>query len=66
MYQKERLEQIIKILKKVHYTTVDYLVEQIRYSPATIRRDLTQLEKKEILAWMPLPQPYKAESEGEE
>ena len=23
-------------------------------------------EKKEILAWMPLPQPYKAESEGEE
>lgn len=49
MYQKERLEQIIKILKKVHYTTVDYLVEQIRYSPATIRRDLTQLEKQGLI-----------------
>lgn len=44
MYQKERTDKILEILKKYHYTTVDFLVEQIRYSPATIRRDLTHLE----------------------
>lgn len=49
MYQKERTEQILKILKNVHYTTVDYLVEQIRYSPATIRRDLIYLEKQGLI-----------------
>lgn len=49
MYQKERLNEIIRILKKVHYTTVDYLVKEIHYSPATIRRDLTQLEKQGLI-----------------
>ncbi|MBQ7045161.1 MAG: DeoR/GlpR transcriptional regulator [Clostridia bacterium] len=46
MYQQERMDQIIKILKENHYVTVDYLVEKIRYSPASIRRDLTLLEKQ--------------------
>ena len=46
MYQQERMDEIIKILKENHYVTVDYLVEKIRYSPASIRRDLTLLEKQ--------------------
>lgn len=45
MYQQERMDQIMKILKQNNYVTVDYLVESIRYSPASIRRDLTVLEK---------------------
>ena len=46
MYQQERMDQIMKILKENHYVTVNYLVEEIRYSPASIRRDLTLLEKQ--------------------
>ena len=46
MYQQERMDEIVKILKENHYVTVDYLVEKIRYSPASIRRDLTLLEKQ--------------------
>ena len=49
MYQQERMDQIMKILKSNHYVTVDYLVEQIRYSPASIRRDLTLLEKQGLV-----------------
>lgn len=49
MYQQERMDQIMKILKQNHYVTVDYLVEQIRYSPASIRRDLTLLEKQGLV-----------------
>lgn len=49
MYQQERLNEILKILKSVHYSTVDYLVEQIHYSPASIRRDLALLEKQGLV-----------------
>ena len=49
MYQSERMNEILKILNKYHYVTVDYLVEQIRYSPASIRRDLTLLEKQGLV-----------------
>lgn len=49
MYQQERMDAIIKILKLNHYATVDYLVEQIRYSPASIRRDLVLLEKQGLV-----------------
>ncbi len=49
MYPKERYEEILRILKMVNYTTVDYLVEQIHFSPATIRRDLTALEKQGLV-----------------
>ena len=49
MYQQERLKEILKILKSVHYSTVDYLVDQIHYSPASIRRDLTLLEKQGLV-----------------
>ena len=46
MYQQERMDEIMKILQKNHYVTVDYLVKEIKYSPASIRRDLTLLEKQ--------------------
>ena len=49
MYQQERMDQIMKILKENHYVTVDYLVKEIRYSPASIRRDLTLLEKQGLV-----------------
>lgn len=49
MYQQERMDEIMKILKKNHYVTVDYLVKEIKYSPASIRRDLTLLEKQGLL-----------------
>ena len=49
MYQSERMDEILRILKKYHYVTVDYLVEKIRYSPASIRRDLTLLEKQGLV-----------------
>jgi len=49
MYQSERMDEILKILKKYHYVTVDYLVEKIMYSPASIRRDLTLLEKQGLV-----------------
>ena len=49
MYQQERMDEILKILKKYHYVTVDFLVEKIRYSPASIRRDLTLLQKQGLV-----------------
>ena len=49
MYQQERMDEIMKILIKNHYVTVDYLVEEIKYSPASIRRDLTILEKQGLV-----------------
>ncbi len=49
MFPEERYDAILKILKMFNYTTVDYLVEQIHFSPATIRRDLTVLEKRGLI-----------------
>lgn len=45
MYQKERIEKIMAILKCNGYVTVKYLTEQLHYSTATINRDLNILEK---------------------
>ena len=49
MYQQERMDEIMKILKENHYVTVDFLVKEIKYSPASIRRDLTLLEKQGLI-----------------
>jgi len=49
MYQTERMDEILAILKKYHYVTVNYLVKEIKYSPASIRRDLTLLEKQGLV-----------------
>ena len=45
MYQTERLEQILAILKQHGYVTVQYLTKELHYSKATINRDLNQLEQ---------------------
>lgn len=49
MYQQERMDKIMKILKEKHYVTVDHLVKEIKYSPASIRRDLTLLQKQGLI-----------------
>lgn len=45
MYQKERLEQIMELLERHGYLTVQYLTEQLHYSAATVNRDLHMLEQ---------------------
>ena len=49
MFQQERMDRIMQILRKYHYVTVDYLVEEIRYSPASIRRDIALLAKQGLV-----------------
>ena len=46
MYQQERMDEIMKILQANSYVTVDYLAKKLMYSPSSIRRDLTLLEKQ--------------------
>ncbi|MBQ3220820.1 MAG: DeoR/GlpR transcriptional regulator [Clostridia bacterium] len=46
MYQKERLDNIMQIVKSCGYVTVKYLVATLHYSNATINRDLNALEKQ--------------------
>ena len=46
MYQNERLESIVKIVKQYGYVTVKHLVSELHYSNATINRDLNILEKQ--------------------
>ncbi|MBR5459745.1 MAG: DeoR family transcriptional regulator [Clostridia bacterium] len=36
MYQKERLDEILEILKASGYVTVKYLTERLHYSTATV------------------------------
>ena len=45
MFQKERMEKIISILKLHGFVTVKYLTEELHYSTATINRDLNALEQ---------------------
>ena len=46
IYQKERLNEILEIVKRYGYVTVKYLVGALHYSNATINRDLNLLEKQ--------------------
>ena len=43
MYQKERLENILQLVKQYGYVTVKYLVSSLHYSNATVNRDLNAL-----------------------
>ncbi len=43
MYQKERMENILAILRERGYVTVNYLTKQLHYSKATVNRDLNTL-----------------------
>ncbi len=49
MYQKERLDEILEILKASGYVTVKYLTERLHYSTATVNRDLNILEKQKLV-----------------
>lgn len=49
MYQKERLDGIVDILKHHGYVTVKFLKDTLHYSTATINRDLNTLEKQKIV-----------------
>ena len=49
MYQQERLDAIMRLLEKNNYVTVEFLVNEIKYSPASVRRDLTLLEKQGLV-----------------
>lgn len=49
MFQTERIETILNILKKNGYVTVKYLTEELQYSNATINRDLTVMEKQKLV-----------------
>ena len=49
MYQKERLDAIIEILKSNGYVTVKYLTDELHYSNATINRDLNILKAQNII-----------------
>ena len=49
MYQKERLDNIMDILKKNGYVSVKHLTEELCYSNATINRDLNILEKQKLI-----------------
>ena len=45
MVQAERMQAILDILKENDFVTVDFLVKKLHYSPATVRRDLTELAR---------------------
>ena len=49
MIKNERKEQIVNLLTMHKHATVDFLVHELHYSPATIRRDLTELANAGIL-----------------
>ncbi len=49
MYQKERLDKILKIVEDNGYVTVKYLVSVLHYSNATINRDLNALEEQGLI-----------------
>jgi len=50
VYQKERMDNIMKLLDEYGYTTVKFLCKELGYSTATINRDLNLMEKqKQVL-----------------
>ena len=49
MYQKERIDLILRILHKNGYVNVKYLCDEIGYSKATINRDLNYMEKQKLI-----------------
>lgn len=49
MLKNERIEQVLALLKSRKFCTVEELVRELHYSPATIRRDLTHLAQKGLI-----------------
>ncbi len=50
MLKEERLNQILNLLKEHKFASVDFLVKELHYSPATIRRDITTLANSGIVS----------------
>ena len=46
MFQKERQDAILEILKNKGYVNVKYLTQKLQYSTATVNRDLNELERQ--------------------
>lgn len=49
MYKNERLSEILAILEKNRYISVEYLAAKLHISPSSIRRDLSVLEKQGLV-----------------
>lgn len=49
MYQKERIDNILQIIKENGYITVKYLTEVLHYSNATINRDLNIMQAQKLV-----------------
>lgn len=49
MYSSEREKEILELLSKYNYATVEYLAKKIHISPSSIRRDLKRLELKGLI-----------------
>ncbi len=49
MYQKERLDRILSVVKENGYVTVKYLTEVLHYSNATVNRDLNILKAQKLI-----------------
>lgn len=49
MYRKERQEEILALIRKQGYASVETLTERFHYSTATINRDLNELQKQNLI-----------------
>lgn len=49
MYQKERIDKILQILRENGYVDVKYLCDEIGYSKATINRDLNCMQSQKLI-----------------
>lgn len=49
MYRKERQEEILALIRKQGYASVEMLTERFHYSTATINRDLNELQKQNLI-----------------
>lgn len=49
MFRSQRLEEIMCIVSQQRYVTVAELVNRLFASPATIRRDISILEKDQLI-----------------
>ncbi len=46
IFKEERQNEIMGVLNKDRYSTIEYLAKKLHASPSSIRRDVTALEKK--------------------
>ncbi len=49
MYQKQRVDSIVEILKKHGFVTVKFLCDELHYSTATINRDLNYMQTQKLI-----------------